>query len=115
LLAKVKTAQADFGGTWQKAIEYLLRLGVVYGGLADEDYNISLMWANPSMRDELAEAQTLAIHQAAGVPQKMIWRKLGYSDTEIEEMEAMIADQNNEGIIAAVPAQLRGVEANGQA
>lgn len=97
LLAKVEQAQRDFGQTWEFMAEYMLRLDNTFNEASEVldgyTHSVKVRWANPQTRNELIDAQTLQIHKALGVPDEIIWEKLGYDQNDIERMKQMKNDE----------------------
>lgn len=117
LLAKVKTKQQDFEAVWEQAVRAALKWEAAFtqdsavelSMSAIDDLTIQIEWAAPQTRNELAEAQMLQIHSALGVPEEMIWRKLGYTANEIQEMKQIKARQMMRSDIAALRNSAQGV------
>lgn len=117
LLAKVEIAQRDFESTWESLCEYMLKLDSVFNfaSQATGTERVAVRWANPETRNELNDAQTLRLHKDLGVPEEMIWRKLGYSDAEIVEMKDMKTEQaNTQAILGLGALALSRSATNGQ-
>lgn len=78
LIAKVKSAQVDFGQSWEDAALLMIRLALVNGTLPVKVDVSSLVaqaqWKDPQTRDELAEAQRAAILADLGVSKRKIGR-----------------------------------------
>lgn len=85
LVNKVVDREGGFGDTWASVLAYALYL--VDGTAAD----LVAEWADPWPHSELAQAQRLTLEQGMGVPEPVLWAKLGYSDSEIEQMLALRA------------------------
>lgn len=94
LLAKTRRNQTSFGNTWEDAIRYMFKLDSIAAGGETlltweqiDDLDISIVWEPADVRNELTEIQVAEAHQRLGVPQKFIWRKLGYSEDDIAQFE----------------------------
>lgn len=97
LVSKSRSASRQFGESWEEVI----RLGfAVIGRTVD---TVSTIWGDPESRS-LAEATDAAgkQRQLLGVPQRVTWEKVGYSQTEIERMEVLAQQERLEGM-APVP------------
>lgn len=88
LLAKVKLRQTTFGSKWSSVMSIARRLENIYGaGGLDDTAQIETLWDKAEPRDRLQELQELQIEKdALNVPLKMLWRKAGYNDQDIEQM-----------------------------
>lgn len=94
LLAKTRRNQTSFGNTWEDVIRYMFKLdSIAAGGKTQltweeiDDLDISVVWEPAEVRNELTEIQVAKAHKDLGVPQKFVWRKLGYSEDEINQFE----------------------------
>ena len=134
LLAKTTRNQTVFGNAWEDMARMWLRLEAVYGDelaaykndlTALDDVELSCEWHPAETRNE-REVIELAVQkmEKLGVPRKVVWREIGYTQDEIEAMEdttqtlqnaamgklaALIQERENE---ASALDQVRG---NGQA
>ena len=90
LVAKAKNRQRFFGNSWEDCMIMARRLSNVFGeGGMDETQIISTQWSDPETRNELDMAQVAAVHvEKLGVPREVAWRKVGYTQAEIDEMLA---------------------------
>lgn len=88
LLAKIAKRQALIGNAWEDVYRLARRVANKFGGEAlDEEIEVSTRWQAAETRDDVAEAARLTLEQTLGVPQSVLWRKLGYSPTEIAAMQ----------------------------
>ena len=93
LVAKAKDRMIGFGNSWEDAFYMARRLHNTFGaGGMDEEQAISIEWDDPETRNDKEYREALQIEAALGVPEEMIWRKLGYDADEIAEMQAMKAE-----------------------
>jgi hypothetical protein len=89
LLAKIKDRHIPFGNAWENVLRIGRRLHNTFGpGGLDETLEISTEWADPQMRNDKEEAETAKLHRELGVPEPVLWARLGYSGEEIEAIEA---------------------------
>jgi hypothetical protein len=90
LLAKLMTKQTLFGNAWEDAFYLARRIeNRFYMNTLAEDILLITQWAPTATRDEKLEREGLILEQTLGVPRRKLWSKLGYSEWEIAEMEAM--------------------------
>lgn len=82
LTHKIQDRALSFGETWGEALSFALTV-------AGTPATVTPEWADPQPRSELEYAQELQVQQALGVPEPVLWRALGYTDAEIEEMQAV--------------------------
>ena len=89
LVHKVKQRQTGLGNSWEDVMKLAARLQNTFGtgGLPDE-HSIATIWADPETRNEEAHIQALATKkEKLGIPQKQIWREMGYTAEQIGQME----------------------------
>ena len=100
LVTKVKDRQVVHGTAWENVIYMARRVAAAFGQEAPGGM-ISTLWADPETRNELQHMQTLKVKLELGVPQHQIWRELGYTEEQIEQMqkdvEAIKISQGNVG------------------
>jgi hypothetical protein len=96
LLAKTRRNQVSFGNTWEDIFRYMFRLEktwgtalVAYSEELLQSVQIDTVWEAAQMRNEMNEAEIAKIHRELGVPDRWVWKKLGYSEDEIEQFEQM--------------------------
>lgn len=118
LLAKTRRNQTSFGNTWEDVVRFMLKLDAhAVGGqvtLTDEQIDaleISVEWEPAGMRDEQQDIATAEAWQRLGVPQKFIWRKLGFDEDEIAEMEEE-ADLRRQQAMGQLTQTLKEMDAN---
>lgn len=106
LRSRVGDHQDTFGVVWPEVLAATLRLD---GIAVDEEELIDLAphWlpvnAPFATREFLEEIKVKA--EVAGIPEEMLWRELGYTAPEIEEMKKMREEQALVGVDAAANAQ----------
>lgn len=84
LVRKCRDRIASFGPVWAEAMDFAL-------GIAEQvpDAGLRTQWESPETRvSEREQAETAIAKQAAGVPRRQTWREMGYSEEQIEQMEA---------------------------
>jgi hypothetical protein len=89
LVAKIQNRQVFFGNSWENAMRIARRLHNAFGpgDEMDDEQSISTRWADAETRNELETAEVAAIHvEKLGVPREVAWRKVGYTQDEIDEM-----------------------------
>lgn len=89
LLAKITKRQALIGNAWEDVYRLARRLANMHGEALSEDVEISTRWAAAETRDDAGEAARLTLEQTLGVPAQVLWKKLGYTPTEIAAMQEM--------------------------
>lgn len=95
LLAKLAPKQTLFGNAWEDAMYMARRIeNTFYGGALPEDIILSTQWGPIATRDEKNEREALILERDLGVPRKKLWAKMGYSQWEIAEMEAMKLEED---------------------
>lgn len=91
LVAKVRRAQVSFGGAWEDAMRFAIRLE--QGSLSTNAEGMEVRWADPENRT-LAQIVDSAIKRhAVGVPQYQLWEDIGYSRAQIERMKSMQTEE----------------------
>jgi hypothetical protein len=113
LLGKIRKRQTLFGNAWEDCYELALRLANMFGLMSlDEEIEFSTQWTPAETRDELAETQRLQLERDMGIPEEVIWAKLGYTPAEIANMrdmkdaQAQKAMEAQQALIAARPPQM---------
>lgn len=85
-LTKKATRYAErFEPTWRALGAFLLQLAKL-GTFAANDLDV--VWTEPATDTPLTEGQTVQTYVAAGVPLRTALRRQGWSDTELEQMDA---------------------------
>ena len=92
LVSKVRRRQTYFGNSW----ETVMRLA---GNLAELDRLASakqseILWADPESRTEAEHTDAVLKLQALGLPNELLWEKVGLSPQEIARAKAMKAEQD---------------------
>lgn len=90
LVAKAEKCQTDFGNGWENAFAMGRRLANAFGGQKlDEKQSIDCQWKEAQTRNELQHLQVLQIKKQLGIPDRQIWREMGYDDKKIAEFERL--------------------------
>ena len=84
LTHKIQDRALAFGESWGDAMSFALQLQGIQAAVTPE-------WADPQPRSELEHAQELELQQGMGVPEPVLWKDLGYTDAEIQQMQAQAA------------------------
>jgi Phage portal protein, SPP1 Gp6-like len=109
LVKECRDRIAAWGPVWASAMELALRMGQ----LAPEG-QVRTLYEPPETRaSEMEIATTAEAKQRAGIPREVTWREMGYSDEQIEEMSAMLAEQKAQDIERAQFAFNRGAGMGG--
>lgn len=94
LIARVQRAQRDYGNAYERAVRMAIKMDRNYNpstqipsDLSIDDLMIAIQWQSAKLADERNEAETLLLHQSLGIPNAFIWKKLGYTEDEIQEIE----------------------------
>lgn len=99
LTKRVEKTMRSFGESWSLVMEFALKVAT-----AAEAAQLSVTWAAPESRNELSEAQTIAVKvNDLGISQKQGWREAGYSEAEIATMEAEKAAQQQSVVPSLAP------------
>jgi hypothetical protein len=84
LVKKVEDRMLHFGDVWCNVMLFALQMQ----NLAGKTDALGVKWANPAPKSSLEDAQTLQIKQTIGVSTNQCLEEMGYTETEIEEMQA---------------------------
>jgi hypothetical protein len=95
LVHKVQQRQTGLGNSWEDVMKLAIRLQNTFGaGTLPDEHSISTVWADPETRNEEAHINSLAVKRdKIGIPQKQIWRELGYTEEQITNMEKELQDE----------------------
>lgn len=87
LVKRAEERQLVFGQAWSDAMKMCCKLESVFGsalaGVDVDGLNIAVQWEDANVRNEEAESRTATAHAALGVPESIIWQRLGYTPEEI--------------------------------
>lgn len=90
LVAKVRRKQRFFGETWEEAMRLAGQLAGVpalAGAVSAE-----VVWADAESRTEAQHVDAVMKQKDLGVPEEVLWEKLGYSPQEIARIKAIKAE-----------------------
>ncbi len=90
LTKKVVRYEERFEPTWRAAGAFMLELAKL-GIFAPNDLDV--VWSEPSTETPLIEAQTAQTYVGAGMPLRTALRRQGWSDTEMEQLDADRAEE----------------------
>jgi len=85
LVSQVKKTQTDFGNSWEQVFTIARRLDNAFGeGGLNEDELIEAVWEGAESRNDMEQAQTLAIRVSQlGVSETQAQTEMGYNTDEI--------------------------------
>lgn len=117
LLAKSKRNQTSFGNTWEDIIRFMLKLEKTWGedlkGYSPElleTIEINCEWEPAETRNERDQTEIAERHKALGVPDRFVWRKLGYTEDEIDQF-AQEREETRGKTIGSLAEQITAMEA----
>ena len=89
LVHKAKLRQVNLGNSWEDVMYMARNLERAFGSQApSEDAWLETLWADPETRNEKEHIEGLAMkREKLGVPRRQVWRELGYSEAEMDQME----------------------------
>ena len=100
LVAKTKSASRQFGEGWEEVMTLAYR--VLDKPVAE---GLSVVWGDPESRSLAEVTDAVGKHvQMLGVPKRIGWERVGYTQTEIERMETLAQQERLEGALSAIPA-----------
>lgn len=91
LMAKVEDRQSLYGAVWEDAMEFAVSLPSGTG-----EFDLTCDWKDTTSISDKEKAEGLVLKQTLGVPKQQLWKELGYTPEEIEEMLAMEAEAAEE-------------------
>lgn len=84
LTARAEARQARFGRSWEQVAALMV---AVRDGADPLQVDARVQWADPSTRSEAQQADaTVKLYQAGLLPASYALRRLGYSETEVEQI-----------------------------
>lgn len=102
LVAKVGERRDSFTESWEDVMRLAL---LADGDSRASDMALSMVWKDPESRS-IAEVTDAAVKMlACGVPQREVWRFMGYTPSEIELMDQERAEDAANGLLANVGTQ----------
>ena len=89
LVNKAKQRMVNFGNSWEMCIKMALRIQEAFGTrvAAPDDLIIEVAWDDPETRNEEAHLNTLKSKMELGITKHQLWREMGYSQEQIDEMD----------------------------
>ena len=100
LVQKAQQRIINFGNSWEDCIRMALGIQEAFGEtIANPEDSIEIIWDDVETRNEQSHLETLRVKSELGVTKKQIWREMGYSQEQIEQMEEdntaqQVADTN---------------------
>lgn len=87
LVKRAEERQLVFGQSWADVMQMCVKVEQTFGtqlaGVDAGNLTIATQWQDANVRNEEAESRTAAAHAALGVPEAIIWQRLGYTPEEI--------------------------------
>ena len=96
LVHKARLRQVGFGNSWENVIKMGARVAAAFGGGDEAFVNMAVEtnWADVETRNEEEFIAGLAVKRdKLGVPQEQIWREMGYTQDEIDQMKQDIQEE----------------------
>ena len=89
LVKKVEERQVNFGNAWEDMMQMAVKLDILYGSGSDANLEsiLSTSWDDPETRNELQMLQGLQIKLELGVTKHQIYRELGYTQVQVDQMD----------------------------
>ena len=89
LVNKAKAAMVSFGNAWEDCLIYALKVQGAFGTSIQDtsDAILQTTWDDPETRNEQAHMEALKSKAELGVSKHQIWRELGYTQEQIEQMD----------------------------
>jgi len=84
LVSKIELFQEQLAITWAQAMAF----GLAIDGTAADAEDIEVIWKDPHTQQPLSHAQTRLTNTQAGIPIKNILRDEGWTDEQLEELDA---------------------------
>ena len=89
LVNKAQQRMVNFGNAWEDCLTTALKVQAAFGSAITvmEDAILETTWDDPETRNEQSHMEALRIKSELGVTKHQIWRELGYSQDEIDQMD----------------------------
>ena len=99
LVRRLQRRQVELGNAWEDAMALAQRVQNAFGEAITSPEILETTWDSVETRNDLLEMQALTAKAGLGVPRHQLWREMGYSADEIEQMdkdvlEAKVQDSN---------------------
>jgi hypothetical protein len=110
LVSKLEDRAVTLGNSWEDACYLAVRLASAYGGLTlPEDVLLTTEWAPIASRSELAEEQVIDLRKD-DLSRRQRMRERGYSEEEIDRIEAEREDEKEAEPPPPAPVVVAGAE-----
>lgn len=96
LLATIRNRQSLFGNGWEDCMAMAAKIAAKNSQTVPEGTGLDTMWEPAEVRDDKAFREAMMLESQMGVPQEMLWEKLGYDEDERARMRAMRTEQLTE-------------------
>jgi hypothetical protein len=89
LVKKAQQRMVNFGNSWEDCITMGLKIQAAFGQAIStpDDLRVQVEWGDPETRNEQAHLEALKAKMELGISKHQIWRELGYSQEQIDQME----------------------------
>lgn len=89
LVNKAKASMVTMGNAWEDCMTYAVKLQAAFGSaiISGNEYTIETTWDDPETRNEQSHMEALKSKAELGVSKHQIWRELGYTQDQIEQMD----------------------------
>lgn len=90
LVSKAKKRQVNFGNTWEDVMLMGLRVQEAFGAPvagSGPNTHISAIWEDSETRNQESFLKSLESKMRLGIPERQLWREMGYNQEEIDQME----------------------------
>ena len=89
LVNKARQRMVNFGNSWEDCIMMAMKVQAAFGEAQPEieEGTIQTTWDDPETRNEQAHLESLRTKMELGITKHQIWRELGYSQDQIDNME----------------------------
>ena len=95
LVNKAQQRMVNFGNSWEDCMSMALRIQAAFGSapVSGDDLMIETTWGDPETRNEQSHMEALKAKAELGVPKHQLWRELGYTQEQIEQMDEEVTDE----------------------
>jgi hypothetical protein len=89
LVHKAKQRMVSFGNAWEDCVMMALKIQDAFGtSVASlDDLSLDVEWDDPETRNEESHMNVLKAKMELGITKHQIWREMGYSQAEIDQMD----------------------------
>jgi hypothetical protein len=115
LISRAEERFTLFGNSWVDAIRMAAKLYRAMGYAdVEPEAKITANWRDPSVRNELFNAQVAGLEQNLGVPQEHLWEeRLGYSPEDVEKFKRLNAQKQAQELANVLMSLGNGQGGNG--